>query len=107
MRLASTSRGLPASRRGAGALLIKPGRRRLRKRIRTLLLEGGGKINGTFLAAGFIHEPNLLLARVAGGSIGTPPLFDAAEGKGPGRRLKLLSARRRPAGLVRVRYKVA
>ncbi|GAC1344246.1 MAG: RibD family protein [Myxococcales bacterium] len=82
--------------------------RKLRSRfgIRKLLLEGGGTINGSFLAAGLIDELSLLIAPVADGSIGTPSLFDAAEGEGPARRLKLISAKRRPGDLLWVRYRV-
>jgi 2,5-diamino-6-(ribosylamino)-4(3H)-pyrimidinone 5'-phosphate reductase len=82
--------------------------RKLRARlgIRKLLLEGGGKINGSFLAAGVIDELSLLVAPVVDGGIGTPTLFDATEGSGPARRLRLLSAERRPGNLLWVRYRV-
>jgi 2,5-diamino-6-(ribosylamino)-4(3H)-pyrimidinone 5'-phosphate reductase len=82
--------------------------RKLRARfgIRTLLLEGGGKINGSFLAAGEIDELSVLVAPIADGGIGTPTLFDAREGRGPARRLKLLSAERRRGDLLWVRYRV-
>ena len=82
--------------------------RKLRARlgIRRLLLEGGGKINGSFLAAGLVDELSVLVAPVADGSVGTPTLFDAAEGAGPARRLALLSVRRRPGDLVWLRYRV-
>ncbi|ACG74504.1 bifunctional deaminase-reductase domain protein [Anaeromyxobacter sp. K] len=82
--------------------------RKLRARlgIRRLLLEGGGKINGSFLAAGVIDELSLLVAPVADGSVGTPALFDAGE-PGPRLRLRLLSAERRPGDLLWVRYRVA
>jgi 2,5-diamino-6-(ribosylamino)-4(3H)-pyrimidinone 5'-phosphate reductase len=82
--------------------------RKLRSRlgIRTLLLEGGGKINGSFLAAGLVDELSVLVAPVADGSVGTPTLFDAPEGRGPARRLSLLSVERRPGGLVWLRYAV-
>jgi len=79
---------------------------RARFRIRRLLLEGGGKINGSFLAAGVIDELSLLVAPVADGGVGTPSLFDAREGPGPARRLKLLSVERRRGDLLWVRYRV-
>jgi 2,5-diamino-6-(ribosylamino)-4(3H)-pyrimidinone 5'-phosphate reductase len=44
--------------------------------IKTLLLEGGGKLNWTMLRAGLIDELSLLLAPIADGSHGTPTLFD-------------------------------
>jgi riboflavin biosynthesis pyrimidine reductase len=74
--------------------------------IRKLLLEGGGKINGSFLAAGLIDELSLLVAPVADGSVGTPTLFDAREGPGPARRLQLLSVERRRGDLLWIRYRV-
>ena len=82
--------------------------RKLRSRfgIRRLLLEGGGKINGSFLAAGLVDELSLLQVPVADGSIGTPSLFDARTGRGPALALKLLSVERRPGDLVWLRYAV-
>ena len=82
--------------------------RKLRARfgIRKLLLEGGGRINGSFLAADVIDEVSLLLAPVADGGVRTPSLFDAREAPGPARHLKLLSAERRRGDLLWVRYKV-
>lgn len=80
------------------------GKLRARFGIRKLLLEGGGRINGSFLAAGVIDELSLLIAPVADGGVGTPTLFDAREGPGPARRLELLSAERRPGDLLWARY---
>jgi 2,5-diamino-6-(ribosylamino)-4(3H)-pyrimidinone 5'-phosphate reductase len=82
--------------------------RKLRARfgIRKLLLEGGGKINGSFLAAGLIDELSLLIAPLADGGVGTPSLFDAREGQGPARHLKLMSVDRRRGDLLWVRYRL-
>jgi len=74
--------------------------------IRRLLLEGGGKINGSFLAAGLIDELSILIAPVADGSIGTPTLFDAMAGKGLARKLRLISMSRIKGDLVWLRYKM-
>jgi 2,5-diamino-6-(ribosylamino)-4(3H)-pyrimidinone 5'-phosphate reductase len=74
--------------------------------IERLLLEGGGKINGSFLAAGLIDELSVLVAPIADGSIGTPSLFDAKEANGPVRHLRLMSVERRPNDLVWLRYAV-
>jgi 2,5-diamino-6-(ribosylamino)-4(3H)-pyrimidinone 5'-phosphate reductase len=74
--------------------------------IRTLLLEGGGKINGSFLAADAIDELSVLFAPVADGGVGTPTLFDARRGAGPARHLELLSVERRRGGLLWVTYRV-
>jgi riboflavin biosynthesis pyrimidine reductase len=82
------------------------GKLRARLGIRRLLLEGGGKINGAFLAAGCIDELSLLVAPVADGGVGTPTLFDAPGGRGPARALRLTSVERRRGGLLWVRYGV-
>jgi len=82
--------------------------RKLRARfgIETLLLEGGGKINGSFLAADLIDELSVLVAPVADGSTGTPSLFDVENRRAPARRLDLLSIEKRRGGIVWLRYKV-
>jgi riboflavin biosynthesis pyrimidine reductase len=82
--------------------------RKLRRRfgVRRLLLEGGGKINGTFLEAGLVDELSVLYAPVADGTMGTATLFDAPERKGPARSLRLLSVERRGRDLVWLRYRV-
>ncbi len=82
--------------------------RKLRRRfgVRRLLLEGGGKINGTFLAAGLVDELSILVAPVVDGSVGTPTLFDAPGAGAASRGLRLLSVQRRPGDLVWLRYAV-
>jgi riboflavin biosynthesis pyrimidine reductase len=82
--------------------------RKLRARfgIRKLLLEGGGKINGSFLAADLIDELSILVAPVADGSIGTPALFDVDDRRMPARSLKLMSMKKLAGGIVWLRYKV-
>lgn len=81
---------------------------RLRARfgIRKLLLEGGGKINGSFLMANLIDELSILVGPVADGSIGTPSLFDVEDGRAPARNLRLLSMEKCAGGIVWLRYKV-
>ncbi|QDE98345.1 RibD family protein [Myxococcus xanthus] len=74
--------------------------------IKRLLLEGGGKINGSFLAADLIDELSVLMAPIADGSIGTPSLFDAGEGRGPVRHLKLVSAEPQKGDMLWLKYKV-
>jgi riboflavin biosynthesis pyrimidine reductase len=73
--------------------------------IRTLLLEGGGKINGSFLAADLVDELSVLVAPVADGAIGTPTLFDVEGRPGPARRLKLVSVEKRRGDVVWLRYR--
>jgi len=74
--------------------------------IEKLLLEGGGKINGSFLAANLIDELSVLVAPVADASVGTPSLFDAPGAERASRHLKLISVKRRPGDLVWLRYAV-
>lgn len=74
--------------------------------VRTLMLEGGGKINGSMLRAGLIDEVSVLLTPVADGRMGTPALFDVeGEGVTP-RRLTLDSVEKRVDGVIWLRYKV-
>ena len=119
---ADSQRSLPdryrADLRAKGISYLLGGRRRIDLRqvlrklrarfgIRRLLLEGGGKINGSFLAAGLIDELSVLVAPVADGAVGTPTLFDAGQTPGPARRLSLLEVERRPGNLVWLRYAVS
>jgi riboflavin biosynthesis pyrimidine reductase len=74
--------------------------------VRTLMLEGGGRINGGMLRDGLIDEVSLLIAPVADGRIGTPALFDLdGDGVAP-RRLALQSVERREDDVVWLRYLV-
>lgn len=72
--------------------------------VRTLMLEGGGGINGGMLRAGVIDEVSLVLVPVADGRVGTPALFDDDE-SAP-RPLTLESVEQRDAGVVWLRYRV-
>jgi riboflavin biosynthesis pyrimidine reductase len=74
--------------------------------VRTLMLEGGGKINGAMLRAGVIDEVSVIVAPVADGRIGTPALFDVEGGTGAPERLALVSVERREADLLWLRYRV-
>lgn len=74
--------------------------------VRTLMLEGGGRINGGMLRAGLIDEVSLLVAPVADGRIGTPALFDVDGGDVAPRRLALESVERRADDVVWLRYRV-
>ncbi len=76
--------------------------------IKTLLLEGGGKINGSMLRAGLIDEISLLVAPIADGTNGTPTLFDPLEqavGSHPAVRLTLHAMEQRADGIVWLRYR--
>ena len=80
--------------------------------VRTLLLEGGGRINGAMLRDGLVDEVSLLVAPVADGAVGTPSLFDV-DGRGRGhtsrhsaRRLALDTVERRADDVLWLRYRV-
>jgi riboflavin biosynthesis pyrimidine reductase len=75
--------------------------------VKTLLLEGGGRINGSLLRAGLIDEVSLLVAPVTDGRIGTAALFDIeAEGAEPNS-LALADIERFDDGFVWLRYRTA
>ncbi|HET7229251.1 MAG TPA: RibD family protein [Longimicrobium sp.] len=74
--------------------------------VRTLMLEGGGRINGGMLRAGLIDEVSLLLAPVADGRMGTPALFDVDGDDVAPHRLALESVERRADDVVWLRYRV-
>ena len=74
--------------------------------IRTLMLEGGGGINGSFARAGLVDEVSLLLAPVVDGRVGTPALFDVAEDGVVPQRLALESVERRADDMLWLRYRV-
>ena len=75
--------------------------------IRTLLLEGGGHINGAFLDAGLVDEVSLLLVPGIDGRRDVPTVFD---GVNPANRtavpLKLKSVEQRPGDTLWIRYTV-
>jgi 2,5-diamino-6-(ribosylamino)-4(3H)-pyrimidinone 5'-phosphate reductase len=73
--------------------------------IEKLLLEGGGKINGSFLAADLVDEVSVLVAPIADASVGTPSLFDAVKA-GPARALKLIAFEKRAPDILWIRYAV-
>ena len=74
--------------------------------VTTLMLEGGGRINGGMLAAGLIDEVSVLVAPAVDGRVATPALFDLdAEGTAPCR-LALEHVEQRPGGVLWLRYRV-
>jgi len=75
--------------------------------IRTLLLEGGGHINGAFLQAGLVDEVSLLMVPGIDGRHDIPAVFD---GVAPSRHtavpLKLKSVEQREGNALWIRYEV-
>src|SRR5688572_9532603 len=74
--------------------------------VRTLMLEGGGKINGAFLRAGLIDEVSLLVAPVADGRIDTPTVFDVLGDDVAPRRVALEEVERRADDVLWLRYRI-
>jgi 2,5-diamino-6-(ribosylamino)-4(3H)-pyrimidinone 5'-phosphate reductase len=74
--------------------------------VRTLMLEGGGRINGGMLRAGLIDEVSVLVSPVADGRIGTPALFDIDADQITPRRLMLEAVERRANDFLWLRYRV-
>jgi 2,5-diamino-6-(ribosylamino)-4(3H)-pyrimidinone 5'-phosphate reductase len=74
--------------------------------VRTLMLEGGGKINGAMLRAGLIDEVSVIMAPVADGRIGTPALFDVGGDKISPMRLVLEKVEARASDIVWLRYRI-
>jgi 2,5-diamino-6-(ribosylamino)-4(3H)-pyrimidinone 5'-phosphate reductase len=72
--------------------------------VRTLMLEGGGRINDGMLRAGLIDEVSVLVAPVADGRIGTAALFDGDDAAP--RSLALESVERRAGDVLWLRYRV-
>lgn len=74
--------------------------------VKTLMLEGGGKINGGMLRAGLIDEVSVLVSPVADGRVGTPALFDVEGDHVTPARLTLDEVEQRADGVLWLRYKV-
>ena len=77
--------------------------------IKRLLLEGGGRINGSFLAAGLVDEVSLLVAPAVDGLVGTPAVFDyeGHEAAPKTMALTLRTVQTMEGGIVWLRYDVA
>jgi riboflavin biosynthesis pyrimidine reductase len=75
--------------------------------VKTLMLEGGGRINGSLLQAGLVDEVSLLLAPVVDGRMGTPALFDADATAFSPPGLVLSELERRPQDVLWLRYRPA
>jgi 5-amino-6-(5-phosphoribosylamino)uracil reductase len=77
--------------------------------VRTLLLEGGGTINGAFLKAGLIDELSLLVSPAIDGLAGVPSIFDYQgeldEKPAAGRSLRHFHTETLEGGTVWLRYR--
>jgi 2,5-diamino-6-(ribosylamino)-4(3H)-pyrimidinone 5'-phosphate reductase len=72
--------------------------------IRTILLEGGGHLNGSFLTAGLIDELSLLHYPVVDGASTSATVFEQGANPGLAARFELLSASPRSHGILWLRY---
>lgn len=76
--------------------------------IETIMLEGGGHINGSLLNAGLINELSLLVLPVADGTAKTPTTFEVSEylKKQPAAQLQLLDMKKLEHDVIWLRYKL-
>lgn len=74
--------------------------------IEKLMLEGGGGVNGTFLAAKLIDELSIVICPNADGNTENASLFDAPAYSGKARRLKLMKTQVIAKDYVWMRYRV-
>lgn len=75
--------------------------------IQTILLEGGGHINGSLLKAGLIDELSVLHYPVVDGAASSPTLFEQGDQPGPPRQFTLQHVEQRPEGILWLRYAAA
>jgi riboflavin biosynthesis pyrimidine reductase len=75
--------------------------------IETLMLEGGGHLNGSLLNAGLIDELSLLLLPIADGTPRSPTTFEVSDylTKGPATRLHLSEVQRLENDVVWLKYR--
>jgi 2,5-diamino-6-(ribosylamino)-4(3H)-pyrimidinone 5'-phosphate reductase len=76
--------------------------------IRRVRIDGGGTVNGSFLAAGLIDEFSHVVVPVADGAVGAPAVFDVVDGPRdrPANTLRLTSVKRLPNSALWCRYRV-
>jgi riboflavin biosynthesis pyrimidine reductase len=74
--------------------------------IQTILLEGGGHINGSLLKAGLIDELSLLHVPVIDGASASATVFEQGDAPGAAPQLRLLAVQQRPHDVVWLRYEV-
>ena len=86
-------------------LALALGRIRSRFGVATLMLEGGGRINGAMIREGLIDELSLLIAPLSDGRIGTPALFDVEGAGSQPLPLALQSVEQLSDGVIWLRYR--
>lgn len=76
--------------------------------IKTIMLEGGGHLNGSMLNAGLVDEISLLLLPLVDGTIGSATSFDidADHRKLPAQMLSVIETQTMAHGVLHIKYKV-
>jgi 2,5-diamino-6-(ribosylamino)-4(3H)-pyrimidinone 5'-phosphate reductase len=74
--------------------------------IKTILLEGGGHLNGSLLKAGLIDELSLLHYPIVDGAADSATVFEQGDNPSPAVRFKLQEVQQRAHGILWLRYEV-
>lgn len=74
--------------------------------IQTILLEGGGHLNGSLLKAGLVDELSLLHYPLVDGDPASATVFEQGDAPGPAVRFQLLEVQPRSHGILWLRYAV-
>jgi riboflavin biosynthesis pyrimidine reductase len=76
--------------------------------IQRLLVEGGGNVNGSLMAAGMVDEISIIIAPALDGALGVTGVFEVPDARGlAGKaRLRLTFNETLDHGLVHLRYAV-
>jgi 2,5-diamino-6-(ribosylamino)-4(3H)-pyrimidinone 5'-phosphate reductase len=75
--------------------------------LRTLMLEGGGAINGSMLRVGLVDEVSVLVAPIVDGRVGSPSVFDIEGASMLPRRLALEAVEQLADDVLWLRYRVS
>jgi 2,5-diamino-6-(ribosylamino)-4(3H)-pyrimidinone 5'-phosphate reductase len=74
--------------------------------IKTILLEGGGHINGSLLKAGLIDELSILHYPIVDGAASSATVFEQGDNPGPAVRFQLQEVQQRSHGILWLRYEM-
>ena len=74
--------------------------------IKTILLEGGGHLNGSMLKAALIDELSVLHFPVVDEAASSATIFEQGNTPGPAAQLQLISVEQRTHGVIWLRYKI-
>jgi riboflavin biosynthesis pyrimidine reductase len=75
--------------------------------IKTLMLEGGGQLNGSFLNEGLVDEFNQLLLPIVDGSAENSSVFEITQKKNGSVLFKLENIKKMPDDILWLKYKIA